>query len=417
MDILEKALKNGREIQKHRHTIHRNPEIGFYLPETCDYVMKCLEEMGIEHKLCKGKIDEEIRAKFSKAGFPDMEYYTGVVATIGKGKPCIMLRAEMDALPVDEPRGVVNFSSKNPGKMHACGHDAHTAMLISAAKLLKNIETELNGTVKLLFQPGEECGCGADMMIRHGVLEEPHVDAAFSLHVVPNQRGGLVTYTPGTMTAAMETFEVNILGKGGHSSLPNLCIDPLVICNQLYTTLNLLATREIDPRETVALTVGKISGGSAANIIPDSAKLSVGCRTFKKEVTEHMQRRIPEVIEHTVKMWNGKYETTHFFTPLTYANPKLCGELIPYMKEVVGEENVEICPSVSGSDDFGYISHQVPGMLVWFGTGDETQPALHNPNMQIDEKWLPYGTAILVNVATRWLAQSTKNGRLNREYI
>ena len=179
----------------------------------------------------------------------------------------------------------------------------------------------------------------------------------------------------------------------------------------------MLATREIDPRETVALTVGKISGGSAANIIPDSAKLSVGCRTFKKEVTEHMQRRIPEVIEHTVKMWKGKYETTHFFTPLTYANPKLCGELIPYMKEVVGEENVEICPSVSGSDDFGYISHQVPGMLVWFGTGDETQPALHNPNMQIDEKWLPYGTAILVNVATRWLAQSTKNGRLNRESI
>lgn len=408
MNILERSFEIAENIQNDRHFVHENPEIGFYLPETCNYIMKRLEEIGVEYQFCKGKVDEETRSKFVHAGFPDMEYYTGVIAVIGKGGPCIMLRAEMDALPMDEPQGKLDFASKKPERMHACGHDTHVAMLLGAAELLKREEKKLKGTIKLLFQPGEECGCGADMMVKHGVLENPHVDAAFSLHVVPNQKGGLVTYTPGTMTAAMETFEVTIMGKGGHSSLPHLCVDPLMICNQLYTTLNLLASREIDPRETVALTIGKFGGGTAANIIPKTAKLSIGCRTFKKEVTEHMQKRIPEMIDHTVKMWQGEYEITRFFTPLTYAQPKLCEELIPYIKEIVGAENIQVCPSVSGTDDFGYIAEEVSGMLIWFGTGNDTQPALHNPEMQIDEKWLPYGTAILVNTAIKWLNENAE---------
>ncbi|MBS5335082.1 MAG: amidohydrolase [Clostridiales bacterium] len=408
MKILEAALANKEQILKDRHQLHRRPEVGFYLPETAGYVQKRLAEMGIESEICGGPLDENLRNNFVFAGFPDMEASTGVVATIGKGEPCILLRADMDALPMQETEGLVDFASEKPGFAHMCGHDAHTAMLLGAAAILKDMEDDLPGTVKLMFQTGEECGCGSRLMIEHGLMENPRVDAAFAIHVMANQEKGTVGYTSGITSAAMDTFMIKIKGKGGHTSTPHQCIDPLMISNQLYTTLNLLSSREIDPRETVALSAGKCGGGTAANVIPDTADLQVAARTFNREVTEHLTSRIPEVIDHTVKMWRGDYEMINFHTPSTYNDEKLCDEIRPFLAEVAGSENVNEIPCMAGTEDFGYVGEKVPAMFVTLGVGDETAAPMHNPNMIIDEDVLPYGTALYANVALNWLKKNQK---------
>lgn len=332
-----------------------------------------------------------------------MEASTGVVAVIGKGEPCILLRADMDALPMQEAEGLVEFTSEKPGKAHMCGHDTHTAMLLGAAKLLKDMEDELCGTVKLMFQTGEECGCGSRLMIEHGLLENPHVDAAFALHVMSNQDSGTLGYTPGITSAAMDTFMIKIKGKGGHTSTPQLCIDPLMIANQLYTTLNLLSCREIDPRETVALSVGECGGGTAVNIIPDTADVKVAARTFNREVTKHLVTRVPEITEHTVKMWRSDYDMINFHTPSTYNDENLCEELKPFLCEIMGEENVLKVPCMAGTEDFGYVGEAVPAMFATIGVGNKDAAPMHNPNMVVDEDMLPYGAALHASVAVNWL--------------
>lgn len=408
MKILESALAIKEDIIRDRRNIHRNPEVGFYLPVTAAYVQKRLSEMGIESEICGGPVDKKLRENFVFAGFPDMEASTGVVATIGKGEPCILLRADMDALPMMEAEGLVDFASEKPGFAHMCGHDAHTAMLLGAAKLLKDREDELCGTVKLMFQTGEECGCGSRLMIEHGLMENPHVDAAFAIHVMANQEVGTLGYTPGITSAAMDTCMIKIKGKGGHTSMPHQCIDPLMIANQLYTTLNLLSGREIDPRETVALSVGKCGGGTAANVIPDTADLQVAARTFNREVTAHLNKRIPEIIDHTVKMWRGDYDMIQFHTPSTYNDENLCDQLKPVLEEVMGEGKVYQAPCMAGTEDFGYVGEQVPSMFVTIGVGDKDSAPMHNPNMVIDEEMLPYGAALHANVAISWLRNNRK---------
>lgn len=408
MNILEASLAIKDQIAQDRHQLHKRPEIGFNLPETAAYVQKRLTQMGIESSICGGPIEKELRERFVFAGFPDMEASTGVVATIGKGEPCILLRADMDALPMEEAAGLVDFASEKPGLAHTCGHDSHTAMLLGAAQLLKDKEDELCGTVKLMFQTGEECGCGSKLMVEKGVLENPKVDAAFAIHIMTNQEVGTVGYTPGITSAAMDTFMLKIQGKGGHTSTPHVCIDPLMIANQLYTTLNLLSCREIDPRETVALTAGKCGGGTAANVIPDTADIQLAARTFNRDVNKHLNKRIPEIIDHTVKMWRGDYELMDFHTPSTFNDADLCEELKPFISEVMGEGKVFQAPCMAGTEDFGYVSDKIPGMFVTLGVGHEDAAPMHNPNMVIDESMLPYGAALHVNVAMNWLEKNKK---------
>ncbi len=408
MNILESAIAIQDQIKEYRHHIHRNPEIGFYLPKTAAYVQEKLAEMGIESQLCGGPIDDKVRQKFVAAGFPDMAESTGVVATIGHGEPCFMLRADMDALPMTETPDLVDFTSEIPGVAHMCGHDAHTAMLLGAAKLLKERENELKGTVKLMFQTGEECGCGSRLMIEHGLLENPKVDAAFAIHVMSEQELGTVGFTPGITSAAMDTFMVKIKGRGGHSSTPHLCIDPLMIANQLYTTLNLLPGREIDPRETIALTSGRAGGGTAVNIIPDEAEVMVAARTFNREVTHHIVERIPEIVDHTVKMWRGSYDMIDFHTPSTYNDEALCDELRPSIEEVMGKDKVYVAPCMAGTEDFGYVGEEIPAMYATLGVGGKGAAPMHNPSMFVDESMLAYGTALHVTVAVNWLENHSK---------
>lgn len=407
-EILADAKRIEKNIICHRRHIHENPEVGFYLPDTADYVRQELGKLGIASELCGGAVDMKTRKNFMFAGYPDMKVSTGVTATIGHGEPCILLRAEMDALPMTETPGMVEFVSRRENAAHMCGHDANTAMMLGAAEILKNREAELKGTVKLMFQTGEECGCGARLMTETGVMENPKVDAALSVHLDSQTDLGKILYTPGVASAAMDTFMIKIKGKGGHSSMPQACIDPVLIANQLYTALNLLASRETDPRETVALTAGKAGGGTAANIIPDTADVAVGVRTFNREVRQHMLERVPEVIDHTVKMWRGDYELADFHTPSAYVDVDICDEMLPFIKEVCGEDSPQTVPCAVGAEDFGYVTEKAPGMLVYLGAGSPSGEPLHSPSMVLDERALTMGAAIYANCAAEWLKKNSK---------
>lgn len=335
-----------------------------------------------------------------------MEKETGVIASIGSGEPCILLRADMDALPVKEDTPL-EFKSVN-GYGHMCGHDALAAMLLGAAQILKQMEDSLPGTVKLMFQPGEETGAGARLMVEDGLLENPAPGAAFGIHVQPSDTTGQAGYAMGVNSASLDTFILKIRGNGGHSSQPQLCTDPLMVMNQIYQAVNLLVGRETDPAAMVALTCGVAKGGAAVNIIPDEAELHIGVRTLNVEAAEHLKKRIPELIDHYVKAWNADYTLTTFHTPCTLTNELLCQELVPCLKEVLGGSNVHQIPAMSATEDFGYVTEKVPGMFVFLGAGAPDSAPLHSPQMVLDEDVLPLGAALHANVAISWL-KSHKN--------
>lgn len=401
MDLLKEVSLIEEQIIKDRRELHKIPEVGFYTPKTAQYVKKRLDEIGISYKDC-GKVPAEITEKYAKAGFSRQDMTSGIVATIGSGSPCILLRADMDGLPMPEPKKY-EFSSTHEGAMHACGHDSHTAMLLGAAQILKKYENELKGTVKLMFQTGEEWGYGSKLMIDDGLLENPKVDAAFAIHAITDQETNTIGYSKGVVSSSFDSYMVNIQGKGAHSSMPQKGIDPNMIAAQLYTQLNLLFGREVDPASNVSFVVGKINGGYAPNIIPDTANIAFGTRTFDLEARKHIVKRIPEFIDHVVKMWRGNYDYISFHTPSTYNNSDLVDTLLPSIKEVMGEKNVIENNGISASEDFGYVSEIVPGMFVTLGMGKEGNATVHNPDMELDESAFKYGAALHVKVALDYL--------------
>lgn len=405
-NVFEDSKKYEEQIIKDRRYLHQHPELGFDLPNTQKYIQQRLDEMGITHKQC-GVVPPEVTEKYAIAGFGRQEKCTGVVATIGQGAPCILLRADMDALPIQE-EVESEFKSTKPGLMHACGHDSHVAMLLGAAQILKDREAELKGTVKLLFQPGEEWGYGSKLMIDDGLLQNPKVDAAFGIHIMPDQEAGTLSVHKGTISQAMDTYIVNIQGSGGHSSQPHKTIDANMIMNQLYTSLNLLMTREADPSQSVTFSVGAMSGGVVTNVIPDKAVLQGNMRSYHQETRDHLCKRIPEMIDHTVKAWRGDYSTIEFHTPTTYNNPEFIDEITPFLEEVVGAENVVDYGLLGGSEDFSYISQEVPSAFVVLGTGKEGEAPVHNPRMHQNEDIFKYGAALHANVAIEWLKNQHK---------
>lgn len=399
--IRQMAEERKEIIRKDRRNLHQIPELGMYLPKTDSYIGQRLTEMGIHWSFCKADIPEKMTKDYMEAGFPEMRQAEGIVAVIGKGHPCILLRADMDALPIKEENNLTFCAHGNCG--HMCGHDSHAAMLLGAASILKEMEEELCGTVKLLFQPGEETGAGARMMVNNGILENPVVDAAFGLHVQPLENTGELGYCSGVNSASLDTFIVKIHGKGGHSSQPQLCIDPVMILNQVYQAVNLLVTREVDPSAMATLTCGVVKGGTAVNIIPENAELHIGVRTLDVEASEHLRKRIPELIDYYIKAWNGTYEMTVFQTPCTYSDEALVNEILPSIKEIVGEEKVKKIPPMSGTEDFGYVTREVPGMFAFIGAGKKGNAPLHNAHMVLDEEVLPIGAAVYANAAAEWL--------------
>ncbi|MBS4172851.1 M20 family metallopeptidase [Bacillus sp. FJAT-49736] len=388
MSVKQESLLSAESIKEelieHRRYLHQHPELGFDLPNTVAYVEKALKGMGMEP------------IKVGKAG---------LTVTIGNGNgKTLLLRGDMDALPIKENTNL-SFKSTNE-YMHACGHDIHTTFMLGAAKLLKERENEINGTIKIMFQPAEEIGVGAKDMIENGILENPPVDAALALHVDPSLEVGKFGYKPGLAASSLDGFFLNVQGKGGHSSEPQKAIDPLMIINAVYNQLNVLVGKEVDPGERAVLVIGKMGGGTAANVIPDTAYLEAILRSFNPDVRNHIFNRVQEIIDATVKMMRGTYTLETISTPSLYNNEELCEQMVPFIKEVTGEQNLQVNEEpLAGTEDFSYISNVVPTMFMWAGAnglGEKNYP-LHNPNVVLDEGVIPVGVAVLVHTAIEWL--------------
>ena len=387
MNYFERAQALREELLANRRYFHQNAEAGLHMPKAKAYVMEKLKEYGLEPKECG----------------------EGVTATLGHGGKVMLLRADMDALPMAEESGLP-FACPTGEQAHTCGHDFHAAMLLTAARLLKEAEASLKGTVKFMFQPAEETFEGSRNMIEHGILDDPKPDVALAYHVSPGRLpiGTYLYNDSGTMMFSVDTFEIHIRGKGSHGAYPHLSIDPINIGVHIHLALQELIARESDPSDACLLTVGQFTAGSAANIIPDSAILKGTMRTNKKEAREKLVQRLREVCEATAAVYGGSAEV--IFTtsvPTLVCDPTLTKEIVALMKEVpvpnaVGYGGI----SASASEDFALIAERVPSAFMYLSAGypDERgdYPA-HNPKVQFNEDVLPIGAAYLAHCAVRWL--------------
>ena len=317
-DILSRAKAIEADILKDRRYLHQNAELGDNLPITTAYVMERLTEMGYTPvEICK----------------------SGVVATVGKGDKTFMLRADMDALPMDEVSGL-EFASTN-GYCHSCGHDTHTAMLLGAAKLLKEREDELEGVVKLMFQPAEEFLSGARAMIEAGLLENPKVDAAMAIHIMSDRDSGTIQYTYGGSHGSADKYNIYITGKGGHGASPHQCIDPVNAACHVVIGLNEILSREVDASDVAILTVGAIQSGTKENIIPDNAFITGTIRTKKQSVRDFMKKRLVEIATSIAQAYRCECEVTFPFGVAPLENDTaLMDEVLGYTRAMLGEERV-----------------------------------------------------------------------------
>lgn len=387
MDIYKQALELKDETIAHRRWFHENAEVGLEMPKGSAYVLQTLKSYGIDARTCGH----------------------GVTATIGHGGKVLLLRADMDALPMPEESGLP-FACKTGNRAHACGHDFHVAMLLTAAKMLKERESELHGTVKLMFQPSEETFEGAKDMIEHGILEHPRPDAALAFHVTPGQMPlGIYVYNnTGTMMYSVDGFRIRIQGKGAHGAYPHASVDPINIGVHIHLALQELLARECDPSHSCVLTVGHFEGGTAANIIPDTAMMEGTIRTNNTDARKLLVHRMKEVAIKTAEVYGGT-ATVEMLSevPPLICDPALTTEFAGYMKEIPFPGNTEYPGmSASASEDFALIAEQIPSTMMYLSAGflDErgSYPA-HNPKVQFNEEVCPIGVSGYVHLAISWL--------------
>ena len=387
MNYYERALELKDETIANRRHIHKNAETGLDLPKTKAYVMKKLTEYGLEPKDC---------------GY-------GVTATLGKGGKVLLLRADMDALPMPEESGE-EFACPTGKEAHTCGHDFHAAMLLTAAKMLKEKEDTLEGTIKFMFQPAEETFEGSKNMIENGILENPPVDAALAYHVSPGKMPiGIFMYNDkDTMMYSVDGFKITIHGKGSHGAYPHVGVDPINIGVHIHLALQELIARESDPTHSCVLTIGQFAGGTAANIIPETAVLQGTIRTNKPEARELLVRRMKEVAEKTAAVYNGTVDIEMISeVPPLICNPKLTDEVVGYMQEL-GIPGLTPYPgiSASASEDFAVIAEKVPSTFMYLSAGyldERGQYPAHHPKAQFNEDVCPIGAACLAHCASQWL--------------
>lgn len=387
MNYYERALELKDETIANRRHIHKNAETGLDLPKTKAYVMEKLTEYGLEPKDC---------------GY-------GVTATLGKGGKVLLLRADMDALPMPEESGE-EFACPTGKEAHTCGHDFHAAMLLTAAKMLKEKEDTLEGTIKFMFQPAEETFEGSKNMIENGILENPPVDAALAYHVSPGKMPiGLFMYNDkDTMMYSVDGFKITIHGKGSHGAYPHVGVDPINIGIHIHLALQELIARESDPTHSCVLTIGQFAGGTAANIIPETAVLQGTIRTNKPEARELLVRRMKEVAERTAAVYNGTVDIEMISeVPPLICNPKLTDEVVGYMQEL-GIPGLTPYPgiSASASEDFAVIAEKVPSTFMYLSAGyldERGQYPAHHPKAQFNEDVCPIGAACLAHCASQWL--------------
>ena len=389
-DFLTEAKALQGELSRHRRWLHAHPGVAFDLSDTLDYVRRELEALGLSPIPC-GR--------------------AGLTATIGQGDKCILLRADMDALPIPEESGE-EFASRN-GAMHACGHDFHTAMLLGAAKLLKARESELKGTVKLMFQPAEEIFEGAKDMIAAGVLASPAPGAAIMLHVTagaPMPAGMVITMAPGVSAPAADYFTIRVQGRGCHGSTPHQGVDALTAAAHILLALQELHARELAPGTEVVLTIGTIQGGTAPNAIADSCELRGTIRTYDEQTRTMLKTRMAEISTAIASAYRATAAVEFGSGAPTLNNDAQLAKAIPgWLREILPMVlSAADLPSGrgGGSEDFAYVSQQIPTLMLALSAGNSqegyTHP-LHHPKVRLDEKAMPFGTAALAHIAVRWL--------------
>ena len=404
MTFFDRAKELNVELVENRRYLHQHAEIGLHLPRTKEFVMKKLEEYGIEPKEC----GEGVTALIGRGNQKENTKPGGAGSCAGK---VLLLRADMDARPMKE-ESELSFSSQDGAAAHTCGHDCHTAMLLTAAKMLKERENELKGTVKLMFQPAEEILKGSKHMIFHGILENPKVDAALAYHVGAGKMPlGIFMYNDGgTMMYSSNMFRIHIKGKGSHGAYPGEAIDPINIGARIHLELQELIEKESSPEHKCMLTIGQFLAGSAPNIIPDSATMTGSLRAGNPQVPDFLFRCMKQIVEDTAREFGGEAEVEILTeVPPLICNSEMVREVVQYMQELkipgaVPYPNI----SASASEDFAVIASKVPSVFMYLSAGfqDERGDVLaHNPKVQFNEGVLPIGAAYLAHCAMRWLEE------------
>ncbi|MES2703455.1 MAG: M20 family metallopeptidase [Bacteroidota bacterium] len=370
------------DVQAIRHHIHANPELSFQEYKTAAYVAQQLTAWGIQHTT-------------GVAG-------TGIVGIIEGENPasrCVALRADMDALPIQEDN-TAPYTSQNAGVMHACGHDVHTSCLLGTARILNELKGEWEGTVKLIFQPGEERNPGgASIMIKEGVLENPRPQAIFALHVYPHLPAGATGFRAGQYMASADEIYITIEGKGGHAALPHQTIDPIVIAAQVITGLQQVISRKCNPLTPSVLTFGKIAGGFTTNVIPDKVEILGTFRTMDEKWRYEAHQWIKDITEQTCAGYGAKaHVEIPAGYPSLYNDPQLTARAEQWAKEYVGADNVHELDMRMAGEDFSFYTHHVPGCFFRIGTNKDNKEFLapvHNSKFDINEEALKTGMGMM----------------------
>lgn len=392
-DLVKEAQSFQEDMAAWRRHIHQNPELSLELPKTKRFVMDRLAEMGI---------------------VPQQVGESGLVVLLGdekKGK-CILVRCDMDALPMKEETDLP-YASTN-GWMHACGHDMHTTMLLGAAKLLKAHEADIQGCVKLVWQPAEETFLGAKMMVEAGVMENPHVDEAITIHcdcMSDYKLGSITILNKNAAMASSDIYRIDVEGYGTHGAFPNQGVDPIITAATIAVALQEILSREIRAADQVVVTQGTFHAGTAFNIIPSTAYMEGTVRTFDKEVRRQVRRRVEEIVENIGKAYRCKAKVTWVAGCDPLCNdPDTCDCVARYVDELLGEGTFVLEGTTAyASEDFSnYLSDGTPGaqlFLVVGSTQDGPHYPMHNPKALFDDSQLYRGASTLACVAMRWLAE------------
>jgi len=384
--MLDSAMKIKDQLISWRRDFHMYPEIGFEEKRTSGVVAEALKEMGI-------RVDTEVGK-------------TGVVGHLGEGSPVVGIRADMDALPLQET-SEVPYASQNPGVMHACGHDAHTAILLGVARILSEMHDRPPGEIRFIFQPSEEewdeeLKSGATRMIEDGALEG--LDAVMALHVDNNTPTGQIEISGGMASAAVDSFSATIIGQGGHGAYPHKTVDPTFILAQVINAIHGIRARRIKPIDAAVISIGAIHTGHTSNVIPERVEIMGTIRSFDTEVREQLSNELEKAFALT-RAFGGDFTLTieRGFPPM-YNDPEVADLIRQTAEEMLGEDKVAPGEAQMGAEDFSYMSQLAPGAMLGLGTKiDDTPRPAHSPTFDINEDALPIGAALLAEVACRLL--------------
>jgi hippurate hydrolase len=386
MPILNRAAELQEEVSGWRRQLHRRPELNFDLFETSTFVAEKLREFGCD----------EVATGIAKTGV------VGIIrGRLGDG-PTIGLRSDMDALPINEASGVPH-ASENPGKMHACGHDGHTAMLLGAAKYLTETRN-FHGTVAVIFQPAEEGGGGGRVMVKEGLMERFGIERVFGMHNAPGLPVGQFATRPGAIMASTAEFTITIKGKGGHAAFPHQTVDPIVITSRIVGAMQSIASRSADPVDALVVSVTKFHAGDAYNVIPETAEIAGTVRTLRRETADLAEERIRALVTG-IAVASGAEANIHYDRnyPVTFNHAEETDFAVDVARDVAGDAKVDPqMPAMMGGEDFSYMLEARPGSFVFVGNGDTAN--LHHPAYDFNDEAIPHGISYWVRLTEKALA-------------